>query len=479
MVPTEAIYRAIDSRDPRFDGRIFIGVTSTGIYCRPVCPARTPKRDHIRIFEHAAAAESAGFRPCRRCHPEVSPDAPEWDIRADLVGRGLRLIAHGVADREGVGGLARRLAVGERHLHRQFLAELGASPRAIARSRRARIARQLIDQTGLSMTQIAYTAGFGSIRAFNDTIKDVYGVSPSALRNGQRRPADLSLVLRTRPPFDARSITGFLAPRAIPGVEQVTGTTYRRTTRFGGSSAVVTLSADDELVRLRLASDEDGQLAPIVQAARRVFDLDADPRGANEVLGADPVLRRLVRRRPGVRLPGPFDPFEVAVRAMIGQQVSVAAATTIAGRLVARSGTAIRTADGAPTHLFPSPEAVAEADLAGLGMPESRATAVRALADAVARGVIVLDGSAAPDAVCDALAALPGIGPWTVAVIRMRALRDPDAFPSSDLGVRRAAAALGLPDAPVALEARAEAWRPWRAYAVMYLWAQPTDGGIR
>ncbi|HEX9712301.1 MAG TPA: AlkA N-terminal domain-containing protein [Actinomycetota bacterium] len=476
----EARYQAVRSRDRRFDGRFFTGVTSTGIYCRPICPARTPKPEHCRFYTHAAAAELAGFRPCRRCRPEASPDSPEWDVRADLVGRGLRLIADGVVDREGVVGLASRLAVGPRHLHRLFVEEVGAPPIALARSRRARLARQLLDQTSLTMAEIAFASGFASVRSFNDTIRAIYRRTPRELRadGTAGRAPGMQLLLRYRPPYAWDQMLAYLAARAIPGVEEVRAGAYRRTVQVGDGAGVLELRPDvaKDAVLLRVHAEEVGELTTLVQRARRLLDLDAAPHEVARVLRRDELLAPLVRRLPGLRLPGAFDGFELAVRAVLGQQVSVAAASTLAGRLVSICGTPLPARDASLGTLFPAPGTVANANLGGLGVPAARAEAVRALAEAVASGEIRLDGSADPPAVEAALLALPGIGPWTAAYVGMRALRDPDAFPAGDLGLRHALNGNGHASSARAATARAEAWRPWRGYATVHLWASLNGG---
>lgn len=472
----DTCYRAIQSRDARFDGQFFTGVTSTGIYCRPICPAQTPRLQNVRFYRSAAAAEAAGFRACRRCRPEVAPRSPDWNIRADLAGRALRLIAEGAADTDRISGLARRLAVSPRHLHRELLAEVGAGPLALARTRRAQTARLLIDETDMPLSEIAFVAGFGSIRQFNDSMQAAFGCNPTDLRRrGEPVPAGkggIALRLSHRRPFDARALLTYLGDRAVPGVEQVIDGHYRRTIALGHSIGTVELEpiAGKAVVSLRLHIDDLRDLALVVQRCRNLLDLDVDPAAVSEVLGADPALAAIVRARPGLRVPGTVDGWETAVRAILGQQVSVAAARTLASRLVQALGTPLAEPEPNLTHLFPRPEAVAEADLHSLGITRARAATLRGLAGAVLRGEISLDGSADREDVQARLLALPGIGPWTVSYIAMRALRDPDAFLPGDLGVRRAAERMGLDPNPRRLEAYAERWRPWRAYAVLYLW---------
>ena len=463
----EARYLAVKSRDPRFDGRLFVAVTSTRIYCRPVCPAMMPRRRNVRFYRYAAVAELAGFRPCRRCRPEASPDS---DIRADLVGRGLRLIADGVADRHGSAELSDRLGVSTRHLQRTFKHEIGATPGVIARSRRAKLARQLLAETDVPITEVAFAAGFSSIRAFNETMQRLYKVTPSELRRGGAASSGrLSLLLAYRPPLQTAALLRFLAARAIPGVEEVRGDSYRRSIRFGSGHAVLDVRAGQgDYFTLTIESDRVGQLAHVVQQTRRLLDLDADPEIIDKNLSKSEMLDTLVERQPGLRLPGCFDTFELGVRAILGQQVSVAAATTTAGRLVDSLGTPISKPSGTITALFPTASQVADADLSRLGVPGARKRTIHMFAAAVSEGTVILDGSIEPDEARKQLLALPGVGPWTAEYIAMRALRDPDAFPSTDLGVRHALEHLGADDrSPREL---AEQWRPWRGYAAMHLW---------
>ncbi|HEX7735900.1 MAG TPA: AlkA N-terminal domain-containing protein [Ktedonobacteraceae bacterium] len=477
----ELCYRAICSRDARFDGQFFIAVTSTGIYCRPICPAPTPQARHVRFYACAAAAEAAGFRACRRCHPEASPGSPQWNVRADLVARALRLIAEGVIDSEGVAGLACRLAVSPRHLHRELVAEVGAGPLALARSRRTQTARLLIDQTSLSLATIAFTSGFASVRQFNDSMQEAFGCPPSDFRRKFRPEGNgdgkLTLRLRYRPPFDSASLLDYLGRRALPGVEEVVGGRYRRTVALSKSRGIIELEpvAESNAVLVHLQLSELSDLNLLVQRCRQLFDLDADPQAIANVLSADPVLAPLLAARPGLRIPGAVNGFELAVRAILGQQVSVAGARTLAGRVVRAAGEPLTSPDGSLTHTFPSPAQLAEADLNGLGITQGRISALHALGQSVARGEIVLNQSADRPRTAEALQKLPGIGPWTASYIAMRALGDPDAFPAADLGLRQALERSGLSTASRAVLARAEAWRPWRAYAVHYLWASLAD----
>jgi len=476
----EVRYRAVAGRDERFDGFFYTAVTSTGIYCRPSCPARTPRRENVRFYPTSAAAQSAGFRACKRCVPGAAPGSPEWCTRADVVGRAMRLIDDGVVDREGVPGLARHLGYSERQVHRHLVRELGTGPLALARALRARTARTLLEATEMPATEIAFASGFASIRQFNDTIREVYAATPTELRarrSGGRptAPGPITLRLAARRPFDGPGVLAFLAARAVPGVEEWTGEVYRRSLRLPHGAGIAELAAADAGVSCTLRLDDPRDLATAVARCRRLVDLDADPVAIDTVLEADPMLRPLVRRTPGRRVPGAVDAAEIAVRAVLGQQVSVAGARTIAGRLAARYGEPLRVPVGAVTRLFPSPEALAAADPADLPMPGTRRRAVLALAAALASGGLALDPGADRDEAERALFAIPGIGPWTAAYVRMRALGDPDAFLPTDLGVVRAMRARGGPDDPRGVTARAEAWRPWRAYAVLHLWGAEAE----
>ena len=473
----ERCYRAVSSRDARFDGWFVVGVLSTGIYCRPSCPARTPLRRNVRFFAGAAAAQRAGLRACRRCRPDAVPGSPDADVRADVVGRALRLIADGVVDREGVSGLAQRLGYSERHLQRLLVAEVGAGALALARAQRAQTARLLVETTALPFAQVAFAAGFASVRQFNDTVREVFGVTPTQLRRDARRrrdtpaaPGVVALRLPYRQPFAAAPLWRFLADRAVPGVEDGDAASYRRSLSLPHGDGVVTLAParDHVACHLRLADLRD--LAPAVQRCRRLLDLDADVAAVEEVLGADPHLGPLVRARPGLRVPGTVDAAELALRAVLGQQVSVAAARTVAGRLVARYGKPLDAPDGSLTHRFCDPAALAAADPETLPLPRARASALVRLAAALASAEVVLDPGADRDEAMAALRALPGIGEWTASYIALRGLGDPDVLPAADLALRRAAARLGLPDDTAGLRRAARAWRPWRAYAAEHLW---------
>jgi AraC family transcriptional regulator of adaptative response / DNA-3-methyladenine glycosylase II len=473
-------YRALQSRDARFDGRFFTAVRSTGVYCRPVCPARTPRRENCVFLPCAAAAQEAGYRPCLRCRPEASPGTPAWLGTSATVSRALRLIADGALDADGVDALASRLGIGSRHLRRLFLEHLGATPVAIAQNRRVLFAKKLIDETSLPMAEIAWAAGFASVRRFNDAIRQTYRRAPRELRRraAPDAPAGVTrLQLAYRPPYPWRAVLAFLSARATRGVEQVAGDAYRRSFRLGDTAGWLEVRAVQGRHELRVSIHHTGPLVLIrlAQRLRAIFDLEADPVEIARSLGADPALRPALRALPGVRLPGTWDGFELAVRAILGQQVSVAAATTLAGRLAAAFGDKLPadmvSADGGPALLFPEPAALAEADLRSTGLTGARAQAVRALAEAVASKRLALEPSPDPSATIAQLTELPGVGPWTAAYIAMRAMREPDAFPATDLGLRRA-----LDVSAVELARRAESWRPWRAYAAMLLWQRHAGG---
>jgi AraC family transcriptional regulator of adaptative response / DNA-3-methyladenine glycosylase II len=469
-------YRAVKSRDPRFDGRFFTGVTSTGIYCRPSCPATTPRVEHVRFYPTAAAAQEAGFRACKRCIPGAVPGSPAWDLEADVAGRAMRLIADGVVEREGVDGLARRLGYSDRQVRRHLLADLGAGPLALARAQRAHVARLLLETTDLPVTEVAFAAGFGSLRQFNATIREVFALAPTALR-AARRPGEAAptgrIVLRLarRAPFAWPQLLRFLALRAVPGVEEVEGGTYRRSLRLPHGPAIVELSDDGEAVRCALALADPRDLAPAVARCRRLLDLDADPVAVDETLGGEPFLADLVRSTPGRRSPGAADAAELAVRAVMGQGVTVAGARTLAGRLVEAHGTPLGTPLGAVTHLFPTAADLAALDPASLPGPAVRRAALHDVAEALATGALVLDAGADREAAVRRLRAIRGIGPWTAAYVAMRALADPDVLLPGDVALRQAITRRGGPDDPRGLAALAAPWRPWRSYAVHHLWA--------
>lgn len=470
----DACYSAISSRDPRFDGRFFTAVRSTRIYCRPICPARTPFKRNVTFYPVAAAAEAAGFRPCRRCRPEASPDTPDWNVKSDLARRAMQSINDGILDGGSLADLASVLHVSERHLRRIFQEETGTTPAAFARHRRLQRARLLIDKTEMPLTEVAWAAGFTSIRRFNDQILEMFGSSPSGLRrNGApsvHHQASLSLRLPLRSLFGRVSLLSFLSSHLIPGVETLDRDRYARVARLPGGTAIVKVAfgpkGDALIVRSKVIDGE--PLADVVEGIRALYDLDAEPRSIDTILAKDELLEASVRQKPGLRVPGAFDPFETAVRTVLGQRVSVAAATTIAGRLVRAHGAPIST--GAPllTHAFPTPEVLADADLTGLGLTGARMTTIHALAAAVARGSVNLRRSAAPEDLRAQLLTLKGVGPWTSSYISMRVARDPDVFLGGDLGVKKAFARLGGTGDATTWSAR---WRPWRSYAVMHLWA--------
>ena len=478
-------YRALKSHDARFDGRFFIGVKTTGIYCRPICPARTPLLKNIEFYACAAAAEEAGFRPCLRCRPETSPGTPAWNGTSATVSRALRLIGEGLMDEHGVDELAARLGVGARHLRRLFDEHLGTSPVAVAQSQRLLFAKKLIDETSLPLTEVAFASGFSSLRRFNAVFQKSYRMAPRALRRLNRNGTSingrsaLELKLAYRPPYDWDGLLGFLAMRAIPGVESVENGTYRRTFAVAGQSGVleVTDAKDGRHVLLRVPTELSKALPTLVERVRRVFDLRADPIEINGHLARDKRLGPLVKRRPGLRVPGAWDGFEIAVRAVLGQQVSVKGATTLCGRLVARYGEAlVNEASGPLTHVFPRPERLARARMNGLGITGRRIETIRLLARATLDGSLSLGTSPSLEEAVGSLVALPGVGPWTAQYIAMRALGEPDAFPSGDLGLQKACAtAKGGKLSEGKLLERAEAWRPWRAYAALHLWSSLSD----
>jgi AraC family transcriptional regulator, regulatory protein of adaptative response / DNA-3-methyladenine glycosylase II len=463
--------RARRSRDARFDGRFFIAVTSTGVYCRPICPARAPKDANVRYFPTAAAAEAAGFRPCLRCRPEASPGTPAW-LGTGLVSRALRLIGDGALDDAGVDALADRLGITARHLRRVFLQHLGATPLDVAQTRRVHFAKKLLDETSLAVHQVAFAAGYGSLRRFNSQIRSTFSRTPTELRRLARKriaaePGSYRFRLSYRPPYDWDGVLAFLRARATPGVERVEGSAYIRIITVGDQHGWIEVTRSDD--RAALALDvhigEPRALLTVVERVRRMFDLGADPIVIGEHLGADPLLRPLVARHPGARMPGAWEPFEIAVRAIVGQQISVAGATTVIGRISTMFGSPIDQCRGLD-RIFPTPAQLAEADVERAGVMPSRAETSRALARGVASGALRLDPGAGREEAIALLTAVHGIGRWTAEYIAMRALGQPDAFPSGDLVLRRMTGAGSTGE----LERRAEAWRPWRAYAVMLLW---------
>ncbi|RNL78081.1 DNA-3-methyladenine glycosylase 2 [Halostreptopolyspora alba] len=478
-------YRAVRSGDARFDGVFYVGVLSTGIYCRPSCPAITPKRTNVHFFRSAAAAQAAGFRACKRCRPDAAPGSPEWNTRADAVGRAMRLITDGTVDRVGVGGLASSLGYSERHLTRLLDEELGAGPLALARAQRAQTARVLVETTALPMGDIAFAAGFSSIRQFNDTMRAVFARSPTEMRKRSTHrdstvpTGAITLRLPFRGPCDLDRLFDFLAERAVPGVEEFSGGVYRRVLRLPHGTGIAELSAATESptadgtghVRCRLQLDDLRDLGMAVQRCRRLLDLDTDPHAVADVLGRSAILGPAVTAAPGLRAPGHVDPAELAVRAVVGQQVSVAAARTIAGRIVEQFGKPLTAPIGGLTHVFPEPEILADEAPENLPMPATRARALRELMAAVASGGVDLGPGADRDDAEARLRSLTGIGPWTAGYIRMRALGDPDVLLVGDHGVQRALRHAGH-TGPIGDIART--WRPWRSYATHHLWATLT-----
>jgi AraC family transcriptional regulator, regulatory protein of adaptative response / DNA-3-methyladenine glycosylase II len=472
----EACYRAMSSRDARFDGRFFIGVTSTGIYCRPVCPAQTPRRVNVRFYKTAGAAEAAGFRACRRCRPQLAPGTPQQAGRERLAERALGLIAAGAADgAAGITAVAERLEVSDRHLHRVLRDAVGAGPLTLARMRRLQAARTLIEGTAMPITDVAFSAGYSSLRQFNSEVRSGVGATPTELRRRRRAKLDgdgaIVLRLGVRPPFDGRALLDFFAARAVSGVESCSDTALVRSMPLPHGAAVVELEPRDDHLIARMWLDDVRDLGSAVDCCRRLFDVDADPQAIAAGLGMDPLLAPLVSACPGLRVPGAVNGDEVAMRAVLGQQVSVGRATALASRLAERLGTALGQPRRGVDRLFPSSAAIADADLEGLGLTGERAATLHRLAAALARGDIDLGPGADGPRVRAGLLGIRGIGDWTAAYIAMRALRDPDAFPASDLGVRRGFTRAG--GEVGSLGEHSQRWRPWRAYATVHLWQQP------
>jgi AraC family transcriptional regulator of adaptative response / DNA-3-methyladenine glycosylase II len=476
----DACYRAVSQRDSRFDGRFFTGVKTTGIYCRPICPARTPRSANVTFYPTAAAAQEAGFRPCLRCRPETAPDLGAWRGTSNTVSRALALIELGALDEASVDDLAGRLGVGERQLRRLFHDHLGASPVAVAQTRRVLLAKQLIHESTLPMAEIAFAAGFGSVRRFNETFQVLFGRPPGGLRRSHGRDVpnstqgSIELLLRYQPPYDWSSILAFLRRRAIPGIERVTDQDYTRTLCLTGVTGTVTVKPAVERHALRVAVrfPRLSTLPAIIARVRRVFDLAADPVPITAHLAKDPALAPLVMARPGLRVPGAWDGFELAIRAVLGQQITVVAAATLAGRLVAAYGERLAEPDGTLTHVFPTPSVLAGVDLTSLGMPRARAAALSAVAAAALADPNLFEATRDLVDAVKRLRAIPGVGEWTAQYIALRQLREPDAFPAADLGLLRAMANHdGIRHSSSQLLDRAEPWRPWRAYAAQHLWA--------
>lgn len=485
----DIFYRAMVSRDSRFDGRFFAGVTSTGVYCRPICPAPKPKQENVRFYLTAAGAENEGFRPCKRCRPDAAPGTLAWSRTSTIISRALQLIGEGFLDGNGVGDLGDRLGLGERQLRRLFTSHLGASPHAVALTRRLDFARKLIDETNLNMTDIAFASGFESIRRFNDAVKKRFEESPSYLRKTahcnskkERTLNYLILQLPYRPPLDWPWLINYLETRQIPGVEIVNDECYSRSFQIiprGHSIAMVgffkvTPSKKANHLEFTIFFNEPSQLMSIVYRVRRIFDLDADPLSIASHLEKDPCLLPLTRMFPGLRVPGSWDNFEIAVRAIIGQQVTIRAANTITLRLLERCGCSVKDSPlPGITHLFPGPSAIANANLDGLGMPGKRIETLKTLGAKVACGDIVLEGTINWEMMKKKLREINGIGEWSTEYIAMRALRDPDAFPATDLALKRELTILlndnKNEDEPRKTD-RPNIWKPWRAYAAVYLW---------
>ena len=476
-------YRAFQSRDARFDGLIFVGVSSTGIYCRPICPARTPKFENCTYFGSAAAAQDAGFRPCLRCRPETAPDMASWRGTSNTVSRALALISEGALDggENSVEKLAGRLGLGERQLRRLFLQHLGASPISVAQTRRVLFAKQLIHETRMPMTEVAMASGFGSLRRFNETFRDLFHRPPSALRRKNtakyEEEKDVVLRLRYRPPYDWGSMLGFLRARAIPGVEVVDGERYLRTVEVDGAtgSIEVTHLRERQSLGVKIRFLDVRPLPAIVSRVRRLFDLGADIETIDDHLSGDPALAPLVAKRPGLRAPGGWDGFEIAIRAVLGQQITVVAARGLAGKLVALHGRSVAKSFRIHpdlSHAFPTAKRLASASSIGVGMPAARLTTLKTVAEAALADPNLFRPFGSIEETVTRLRTIRGIGEWTAQYIALRAIREMDAFPATDIGLLRGAASIdGEKTTPANLLSRAESWRPWRAYAAQHLWA--------
>ena len=473
----ETCRKARLARDARFDGRFFIGVRTTKIFCRPICPAPSPREENVKYYPSAAAAALAGLRPCLRCRPECAPGTPAWNGSSSTVSRALREIAEGALDGAGVSDLAERLGVGDRHLRRLFLEHLGAPPIAVAQTHRLLSAKRLLDETNLPVSTVALAAGFGSVRRFNHTIRATWHRTPRELRKSRRGLATKGLCfrLRYRPPLDWDALVGFLATRAIPGVEYVEEGIYRRSIVVDGIAGLIELSHSGPEVILEILHPRADSLLGIVSRVRRLCDLDADPIAISACFGCDSLLRPLVKARPGLRIPGAWDGFELGIRAILGQQISVRGASTLAGRLVARFGRLLDSGSPGVTHVFPRAEDLAGADVASIGLPRKRADTLSAFSTAVASGSLRMDGSASLEELRLQLRSIPGIGEWTAEYVAMRALNDPDAFPSGDLVLLRACGTRTTRE----LWNLSQRWRPWRSYAALHLWQGVSDGNVR
>ncbi|GAB3251830.1 DNA-3-methyladenine glycosylase 2 [Chitinimonas naiadis] len=482
----DTCYRALASRDARFDGRFFVAVKTTRIYCRPICPARTAKSENVLFVPTAAAAQEIGFRPCLRCRPEAAPDSGAWrgvsnTGVSNTVSRALALIETGALDEAGVDALSDRLGVGERQLRRLFAQHVGASPNAVAQTRRVLLAKQLLHETRLPITEVAFAAGFGSIRRFNEVFQDLFQRPPSALRHGNQAEqssgvqGEVTLLLRYRPPYDWPAMLDFFAARAIAGMERVEAGVYYRTISLEGVQGTVAIGqGEGHALRATIRFPRLVALPAIIARLRKVFDLAADPEIINQHLSADPLMAKLTQARPGLRVPGAWDGFELAMRAVLGQQITVAGAVKLAGKLVAQYGEPLQylSPDRAGlTHVFPDAAALAQADLATLGMPKARAATLSGIASALQHQPQLFDTRASLEDAINVLCALPGIGDWTAQYIAIRQMRETDAFPSGDVGLMQAIAQHEgeRPNAKQLL-ARAQSWRPWRAYAAQHLW---------
>lgn len=470
----DSCYRAVLARDARFDGRFFTCVRTTGVYCRPVCPARTPRRGNVTFVTHAAAAEAAGFRPCLRCRPDAAPSTPAWAGAGATVSRGLRLIEDGAMEETGVDGLATRLGVGGRHLSRLFVEHVGATPARIERTRRVHFARELVEGTSMPLTSVAFESGFASVRQFNAAFRRTFRCAPSEMRRGRSAAdgdASLSVRLPFRAPYDWTSLARFLAARALPGVEVVDETGYVRAYDVDGAPGAVRVEPIDgeDALSATLVGARPRRLLDVVRRVRRMFDLGADPAAVAERLGADAALGPLVAERPGLRIPGTWDAYEAAVRAVLGQQVSFAAGVRLAGRLVEEFGRVVEPAVAGTSRLFPEPSVVADADVARLRVPRARAAAVRAVAAAFADGTLPRDDAVDVSACVARLVEIPGVGRWTAQYVALRGWGAPDAFPSGDVVLRKALSG-GASLSERELLRRSEAWRPWRGYATIHLW---------
>lgn len=475
----ERCYQTLLGRDPRFDGWFVTAVRTTGIYCRPSCPARTPRRESVEFFPTPAAAQRRGYRACLRCRPDAVPGSPAWLGRADVAARAMRMIQDGLVDREGVAGLARQLGYSERQLHRVLLAALGSGAASLARAQRAQTARVLLETTELGVGEVAFAAGFTSIRQFNETIQAVFGRTPSSLRalagrrptHDQARPPAISVRLAARTPLAVEAVSDFLAARAIPGLEAHDGEWYRRSLKLPGGEAVVEVASGPAHARAIFHLTSLRDLTAAIARVRHLYNLDADPVAIDARLAADPALAPSVAAAPGLRVPGAADGFELAVRAVLGQQVSLVHARRLVAHVL-RAGAPLARPLGTIARLFPSPdETLAQLEEDPPGMPASRVRALRSVAEAVANGTLDLGPGAGTEGLCRQVEAIFGLGAWSAQYLAMRVCADPDAFPSSDVAARRGAIALGLDARPAALCERAERWRPFRAHGLIHLWS--------